>query len=300
MADPRDVLLDDGPLVQVGRHVVGGGADEFHAALVGLGVGAGAFEGGEEGVVDVDDAALHCPAHAVGEDLHVARQHHQFHLLRGDEVEQLLLGPGFRVLRDGDVEEGDAVELGDGRQVRVVAHHRHHLDGQALGALAVEQVREAVALARDHDDGAQAPPQLVDPVVGAELARHVGQALLHGGAARGRVHFHAHEEGASAGVAELLGLDDVAPGRADDAGDGVDDAGAVRARQGENELRVFSHGRQSSHVPARQRGRAAVRRRHRAESAWALRPRSSTDVTPRQMAEIHTLHSVLGCGTTIQ
>jgi len=37
--------------------------------------------------------------------------------------------------------------------------------------------------------------------------------------------------------------------RADDAGDGVDDARAVRARQGENELRVFSHGRQSNGSP---------------------------------------------------
>ena len=47
-------------------------------------------------------------------------------------------------------------------------------------------------------------------------------------------------------VAELLGLDDVAAGPADHAGHGVHDAGAVRAGQSHNKLRVFSHAFQSN------------------------------------------------------
>ena len=52
-----NLLLDDGPLVEVFGGVVAGGADEFHSALEGPAVGVGADKGGEEGVVDVDDAA---------------------------------------------------------------------------------------------------------------------------------------------------------------------------------------------------------------------------------------------------
>ena len=39
-----NVLLDDGAVVQALAYVVGGGADELHAAVVGLVVGLGAFE----------------------------------------------------------------------------------------------------------------------------------------------------------------------------------------------------------------------------------------------------------------
>ena len=105
--------------------------------------------------MDVDDAALHGAADLVGEDLHVAGQDDEFHLFGGDQVEELALRLGLRVLRDGDVQEGDAVELGDGCQVRVVADDRDHIDGQALRLLAVQEVGQAVAFARHHDDGAQ-------------------------------------------------------------------------------------------------------------------------------------------------
>jgi len=51
----EDVLGDDGTLVELCGHVVAGGTDDFHPAVVGGVVGAGTGEGGEEGVVDVDD-----------------------------------------------------------------------------------------------------------------------------------------------------------------------------------------------------------------------------------------------------
>ena len=196
--------------------------------------------------MNVDDAALHGAADLVGEDLHVARQDDELNVLGGDQVEELALRLGLRVLRDGDVEEGDAVELGDGRQVRVIADDRDHVDGQSLRLLAVQEVGQAVAFARHHDDGAQLAAQVVDAVGGAEFFGDAGQALIDGRAALRRVNLDAHEEGTRVGVAELLRLDDIAAGLADHASHGVHDAGAVRAGQGHNKLRVFSHAFQSN------------------------------------------------------
>jgi ribosomal protein L18 len=66
VVDADHVLLDDRPLVEFAGHVVAGRADQLDAALVGLVVGLGADEAGQEGVVDVDDLARDsrgtCPA----------------------------------------------------------------------------------------------------------------------------------------------------------------------------------------------------------------------------------------------
>ena len=246
VGDAGDVLLDDRALVEVGGHIVGGRADQLDAALVGLRVGARTLEGGQEGVVDVDDAALHGAADLVGEDLHVARQNDELNILGGDEVEELALRLGLRVLRDGDVKEGNAVELGDGRQVRVVADNRNDVNGQALRLLTVQEVGQAVTLARDHDDGAQLAAQVVDAVGGVEFFGDAGQTLVDGHAALRGVDLNAHEEGTRVSVTELLRLNDIAAGPADHTGHGMHDAGAVRAGQGHNKLRVISHAFQSN------------------------------------------------------
>ena len=114
-----------------------------------------------------------------------------------------------------------------------------------------------MALTGDHDDGAQLAAQVVDAVRGGEFLGDAGQALIDGRATLRGVDLDAHEEGTRVGVAELLGLDDVAAGP-DHAGHGMHDPGAVRAGQGHNKLRVFSHGSQSSQVHTRERGRGRV------------------------------------------
>ena len=48
VGDADHVLLDDRALVEVLGRVVGGGADQLHAAVVRALVGAGAREGGQE------------------------------------------------------------------------------------------------------------------------------------------------------------------------------------------------------------------------------------------------------------
>jgi len=115
-----------------------------------------------------------------------------------------------------------------------------------------------VPLARDHDDRAQLTAQVVDAVGGIKFFGDGGQTLVDGRAAPRRVDLDAHKEGARVGIAELLGLDDIATGLTDHAGHGMHDAGAVRAGQGHNKLRVFSHAFQSNQLHTRERGRGMV------------------------------------------
>ena len=150
----------------------------------------------------------------------------------------------------------------------MVADDRDDVNGQALRLLAVQEVGQAVAFARDHDDGAQLAAQVVDAVGGAEFFGDAGQALVDRGAALRGVDLDAHEEGTRVGVAELLRLDDVAAGLADHAGHGVHDAGAVRAGQGHNKLRVFSHAFQSSQLHTHERGRGRVCGRCHGVAGW--------------------------------
>ncbi|OKH79518.1 hypothetical protein EB73_35100 [Mycobacterium sp. SWH-M3] len=102
MVDADHLLLDDRSLVEVGSHVMRGGANEFHATVEGLMVRLGALESREERVVDVDGAAAQRLAGFVREHLHVPREHHQVGVQRVDEGEQLSfrLGLGRRGHRD--------------------------------------------------------------------------------------------------------------------------------------------------------------------------------------------------------
>ncbi len=55
VAHPHDVLLDDRTFIQIVRGIVRRGPDDFHAPVIGLPVGIGADESGQEGVMDIDD-----------------------------------------------------------------------------------------------------------------------------------------------------------------------------------------------------------------------------------------------------
>ena len=114
MGDSLDLLLDDGAGVQVSGDVVAGGADEFHAAFVCLAVGICANEGGQEGVVDVDDFPGELLAEAVGQDLHEAGEHDQFHILVDEQVADFPEPLFAQVIIHFDVVEGDAGAFGDG------------------------------------------------------------------------------------------------------------------------------------------------------------------------------------------
>ena len=85
VADPLYVLLDDRAGVELLGRVVGGGADQLHAAVVRAPVRIGAGEGREEGVVDVDHRAGNLLEELTAEDLHVAGKNDQVHAA-GDQL----------------------------------------------------------------------------------------------------------------------------------------------------------------------------------------------------------------------
>lgn len=109
MVHPHDILLDDRPLVQIGRDEMGGRADDLDPPLVGLVVGLCAFEARKEGVVDVDYAAGHCGAEGWGEDLHVAGEDDEVDVVGGAEGEDFGFLRCFGFGGDGEVVEGDVV-----------------------------------------------------------------------------------------------------------------------------------------------------------------------------------------------
>ena len=84
--DPFNDLFDDGPLIKIGRDVVGRSTGQLHAARVGLVVGLGTFESGQERVVDIHRASTQAAAKVVGQHLHVACQHDQVAVGAGDDL----------------------------------------------------------------------------------------------------------------------------------------------------------------------------------------------------------------------
>ena len=72
--DARDLLLDDGPRVQLRRRIVRRRADDLDAALVRAVVRHGALERGQEAVVDVDRVLVMPLAELRAQDLHVPEQ----------------------------------------------------------------------------------------------------------------------------------------------------------------------------------------------------------------------------------
>lgn len=136
--DAQDFLFDDRAFVEVGAGEMRCCADDFDAALIGLVVGFCAFEAGQEGVVDVDDATGEPGGQIVAEDLHVAGEDCELGLCVFDYGLEGGFLFGLIVLCDGKVVEGDVVAFGEGAAGFVVGDDGGDLDIQAAGAGAVE------------------------------------------------------------------------------------------------------------------------------------------------------------------
>ena len=132
--------------------------------------------------------------------------------------------------------EGHAVELSHVPQGLVVTDHADDVDGQALALGAEEQVGQAVALLRDHEEGTDGTVGLVQGPAHLVGGGELGDIRLQLGARDAGEDGHTHEEQAGLCVTELLGLSDVAAPTGQCPCDRVDDAGAVRAGQGEDQV----------------------------------------------------------------
>lgn len=234
MVDTGDTLFNNGALIQIGRDKVGRGADNLNAAVVGLVVGLGALEGGQEAVVDVDDFAAHGGAQGGREDLHIAGQDDELNVVLADQVEDLALLGGLGVLGDGQVVELDAVALGERRVVGVVGHDDGHLDAQLARLGAEEQVVEAVADLGDHDEHAHLACHGPDVVCHGQVGGQGGKGRVQGRGAGDGAEVYAHEEFVGDGVGELLQVEDVDVLAGEDTCHGMHDAWLVRAGQGED------------------------------------------------------------------
>lgn len=132
MVDSGNALLNDGALIQIRRDKVSSGTNDLDAALVSLMVGFGAFEGRQEAVVDVDDAAGHGFAQLGGQNLHVAGEDDELDLVLGNEIEDLGFLLGLGVLGDGEVMEGDVVRFGERLEFGVVGYNEGDLKSWPL------------------------------------------------------------------------------------------------------------------------------------------------------------------------
>ena len=77
MADPAYFLMDDGAVVEHWGHIMRGGSDELYSSGMSLMVRARAGEGGQEGMMDVDDRTSHLAEEIFAQNLHVTGQNNQ-------------------------------------------------------------------------------------------------------------------------------------------------------------------------------------------------------------------------------
>ena len=195
-----------------------------------------ALEAGQEAVVDVDRAASQCLAQARREDLHVARQHHQVDLFAHGQVDDRLLLCIAIAGIDRQVVERHAIGRSERGEVLVVGCHRDDVRTQLATVGTEQQIVETMALLAHQHQQARAATCIVQLPVHAEVVGKRGKAGAErpDRACRGRIEMHAQEEPSGFAIAELLGVEDVAAGVEQAAGDAMDDASAVRAGQGED------------------------------------------------------------------
>jgi hypothetical protein len=115
--DAFGFLFDDRAFVEILRGEMGGGTDDFYAALVSLVIGPRAFETGQEGVVDVDNAAGMLRTKFVGENLHVAGKNDEFAACAFDQCADLLFLIVFGFRRDRQMVEFDTMAFDEGALV---------------------------------------------------------------------------------------------------------------------------------------------------------------------------------------
>ena len=207
---------------------------------MGLMVGSGPLEAWQEAVVDIDAAPGEMRRLRVGEDLHVAGQHHQLRArLIGHGTDLRLLA----FLRRGghrQVVERHIADIGVAdRFARMVGDDRHRIDRQFADAPAIEQVGEAMVELADHDH--HPPPVAAHELpVHRQLARERQESSAEAlGPSSERIELDPHEKPVRLAVVELLRFEDIAALLEQEARDPRGDPRPVGAGEGEDER--FAH-----------------------------------------------------------
>src|SRR4051812_15445917 len=100
MRHPHHILFNDGPIIEYFSDVVAGGADQLYPTLKSLMVRPRTHESGQERVVNIDNPLRITVYKIVGQDLHIARQHHEIRIVLGNEGMNAALGFAFVVFAD--------------------------------------------------------------------------------------------------------------------------------------------------------------------------------------------------------
>ena len=214
MRDAHDVLFDDRAFVQIARHIMRGRPDQLHPAFIGLFVGVRPLEGWQKGMVDIDDPPIHLAAQIVGQDLHVAGQCDHFGPSIIHQLQKLRFGGGFGLGRDLDVVKRNVVVHHQFLIIQMVGHDRDNIQRQRPDAPAIQQVVQAMAEARHHDDGAALDLFIEEFRLHPEARGH--RAKAHAQIVQPSPAFgpeaDAHEETVGFQIVELGGIGDVAIG----------------------------------------------------------------------------------------
>ena len=172
-----DFLFDDRARIEVGRDVVAGRTDQFHATLVCLFVGIRADECGQETVVNVDNASGKSAAEIVGQNLHEPRQYDQFDILLFDQLTDLCKSR----LAVGTVHlnrmKRNARSLGDGAAVVPVADDRGDLDRQFVQLGPPQDLVQAVVGFGDEHGRFHAIRQAPEVPIGLQRAAQGAEAI---------------------------------------------------------------------------------------------------------------------------
>lgn len=202
-------------------------------------------------MVDVDYPPLQPAAQIVRQDLHVTGQHDEIRLFLLDEFEKPPLLARLALTVDWQMMERDVVACRKLVKITMVGNDSRDVDGQRADAVAVEQIVQAMAEARNHDDGARAAGQVADvrrhlKALENGTERCLNVRVAHFGRRRKR---HAHEEPSGGAVAILRAVGDVAAARRQTAGYGKHDARLIRAGERQNEIRLSSAHTRGSPCP---------------------------------------------------
>lgn len=146
VGDAFDALLDDGAVVEDFGDVVGGGADDFYAAVEGLLMRLCADECGQKGMMNIDDLLRELLDEAGGKHLHITGQDNQFDIVFAKQFDLLPLSLLLVLLCDWNHGVGDVVKVGVIFRVGMIADYQANFAGEFAGALAVEQIDKAVVV----------------------------------------------------------------------------------------------------------------------------------------------------------
>ncbi|MCU1304241.1 MAG: dehydrogenase with different specificity [Candidatus Sulfotelmatobacter sp.] len=107
-------------------------------------------------MVNIDNALRIAVDEVVGENLHVAGQHHKVGMVRVDQRMDLFFRLVLIFFRDRDDSVRNSVKVGDGLVVGVIRNDQRDFAGEFAALMTIEKIDQAVIVFRNQNDHARA------------------------------------------------------------------------------------------------------------------------------------------------